>query len=111
MKQELEDNWNSIVLSIATRGGYMIEKASKRLLCVPEMAINDLTDRPVTKFKQFEVSSKEYKTILSEVQTLREEMFLGEEEQRIKKEEQARKRSERAKKKRTEAKSTAVTKK
>lgn len=111
MNQDLEDNWNSIVLSIATRGGYMIEKSSKRLLCIPEMSINDLTDQPVTKFKQFEVSSKEYKDILTEVQTLREEMFLGEEEQRIKKEEQARKRSERAKKKKAEPKSTTATKK
>lgn len=108
MRQELEDNWNTIILTMATRGGYMVEKSSKLYLCIPEMVINDLTDRPQTEFREFCVSSREYKAILTEVQTLNEELFLQDEEQRLKKEEAARKRAAtRAKNKKAAAKKAA----
>lgn len=103
MNQELLDNWNTIVLSITTRGGFMVERSSKRFLFIPESTINLLTDLPTTKFKEFQITSTEYKKILEEVLCLREELYLRDEELKLKKVETLRKRAETRARKRKES--------
>ena len=94
MNQNLEDNWNIIILAIATKGGYMVEKLNKMVICIPTMAIDKITNKPETTFSSFIVSSSEYKKILGEVLTLKEEIYLSEEEMRIKKDEMSQRKPE-----------------
>lgn len=111
MNQNLEDNWNLIILTIATRGGYMVEKLNKMIISIPTTSIDNITNKPETSFNSYSVSLSEYKKILGEVQTLKEELYLSEEEMRLKKDEISKRKSETKKKKKASLDSEVVAKK
>ena len=76
MNQDLEDNWNSIVLKVATSGGFMVESGSKYKLYITDYVVEKRTDQYNTIFKSFLVTPTEYQKILKEVLTLKDELYM-----------------------------------
>jgi hypothetical protein len=76
MNEELEDNWNSIVLKVSTSGGFMVECGTKYKLCVTDYVIDERSGQYNTVFKEFLISKAEFDKILKESLTLKDEMYM-----------------------------------
>lgn len=86
MNQDLEDNWNSIVLKVATSGGFMVTEGSKYRLYITDYIIEERTDQYHTVFKDFLISKTEYNKILKEALSLKDELYIMNEADKAKKE-------------------------
>lgn len=85
MDHDLEDNWNTIVLKVATSGGFLVQCGSKYKIFITEYAIEERTNHYQTIFKEFIITSTEYKKILKEALTLKDELYVMNEADKEKK--------------------------
>jgi len=85
MNRDVEDNWNTIVLKVATSGGFMVQCGTKYNIFITDVIIEGRTDQIKTIFKSYKVSSAEYKKILKEALMLKDELYMMNEEDKSKK--------------------------
>lgn len=75
--EDIKNHWNTVVIKIATFGGYVTEKGRTKLLQVPNIENGDHLTR-YYDFLEFKVTASQLEQLFTEARQLKAEIMIAE---------------------------------